>query len=131
MKWRRAASGPRTVQQVRIMLKTFREKMKPIWVHLIDARTLDTYRQRRLKDKGNHGGPISPHTVRKELRHIHAAPGSGEKRWNYLREVPDLPKVAADEAEKVSRYRRALLDDAGSLPRRQQARSRPSRVFAR
>ena len=96
------ASGkrPRTVEQVRLMLKKFREKIKPTWVHLIDAKTLDTYRRKRLKDKGHHGGPISPHTVRKELRHIHAALGVA-KRWNYLREVPDLPKVAADETEKV------------------------------
>ena len=108
------ASGkrPRTVEQVRIILKKFREKIKPTWVHLIDAKTLDTYRRKRLKDKGQHGGPISPHTVKKELRHIHAALGVA-KRWNYLRELPDLPKVAADEAEKVhvtEEHFLALLD---------------------
>lgn len=96
------ASGkrPGTIKQVRITMKTFRETVKPTWVYLIDARTLDTYRRMRLKDKGSRGGPLSPHTVKKELRHIHAALGVA-KRWNFLREVPDLPKVAADEAEKV------------------------------
>ncbi len=96
------ASGkrPGTVKQVRITLKTFRETVKPTWVYLVDAKTLDAYRRKRLKDKGSRGGPLSPHTVKKELRHIHAALGVA-KRWNYLREVPDLPKVAADEVEKV------------------------------
>lgn len=108
------ASGkrPRTIEQVRLMLNRFRERIQPTWVHLVDAKTLDTYRQMRLKDRGQHGGPISPHTVRKELRHIHAALGVA-KRWNYLRDVPDLPKIAADVAEKVhitEEHFLALLD---------------------
>jgi integrase len=108
------ASGkrPRTVKQVRLMLKRFREKIQPTWVYLVDSKTLDMYRQIRLKDKGHHGGPISPHTVRKELRHIHAALAVA-RRWSYLRDVPDMPKIAFDEPEKVhvtEEHFLALLD---------------------
>ena len=94
------ASGkrPRTVDLIETVLETFTNKVKPTWVYLIDAKTLDTFRQRRLRDKGIRGA-ISPETVKKELRTIHAALVVA-KRWGYLREVPALPRVAVDKIEK-------------------------------
>ncbi|MGI6417412.1 MAG: tyrosine-type recombinase/integrase [Thermoguttaceae bacterium] len=94
------ASGkrPATVDIIDRALARFTEKLRPTWVHLIDARALDTFRQLRLKDKGDKG-PISPHTVLKDLRHLHAALGVA-KRWGYLREVPDMPRIATDSREK-------------------------------
>ena len=94
------ASGkrPGTVALTELILTTFTKKAKPTWVYLIDAKTLDAFRRERMKDKGPKG-TISPETVKKELRHLHAALGVA-KRWKYLREVPDLPRIATDETEK-------------------------------
>lgn len=89
---------PATVDLVRTILHTFTETIKPKWVHLIDAQALDQYRKARLKHKGLRGN-LSPFTVRKELRHLHAALGVA-KRWRYLGEIPPLPRVAVDEREK-------------------------------
>ncbi len=110
---------PGTVELVRIVLNTFTRTAKPTWVHLIDGRTLDRYRRERLKAKGVRG-PISPETVKKELRHLRAALNVA-RRWKYLREVPALPKVTVDQREKphVSEaHFQAMLDscDAATLP---------------
>ncbi|MHC4181410.1 MAG: hypothetical protein ACYSWU_28255, partial [Planctomycetota bacterium] len=90
---------PSTIELIRIVLNTFGEKVKPTWVHLIDAKALDTFRRRRLKDRGQKGQAISPETVKKELRHLRAALNVA-KRWKYLKDVPPLPKVISDQREK-------------------------------
>jgi len=92
-------SRPGTVSLVKLVLDKFTEAVSPTWVHLIDAKTLDAYRRKRLKDKGVHGSKLSPETVRKELRHLRAALGMAV-RWKYLREVPALPRVKSDQREK-------------------------------
>ncbi len=89
---------PATADIIKRTLDRFTEKLKPTWVHLIDAKALDTFRRLRLKDKGKKG-PISPDTVKKDLRHLHAALGVA-RRWGYLREVPDIPRIATDDREK-------------------------------
>lgn len=89
---------PSTVALVRTILNTFTEAVKPMWVHSIDARALAQYRRARLKAKGMRGN-LSPFTVKKELRHLRAALGVA-KRWQYIREVPPLPRVACDQREK-------------------------------
>ena len=92
-------SRPGTVSLVKLVLGKFTEAVSPTWVHLIDAKTLDAYRCKRLQDPGVHGGKLSPETVRKELRHLHAVLGMAV-RWKYLREVPPLPRVKGDQHEK-------------------------------
>lgn len=89
---------PATVQLARIVLSTFAAKVKPRWVSEIDAETLDDFRAKRLQDEGPKG-KVSAETVKKELRHLRAALAVAE-RWRYLREVPSLPRVVADQVEK-------------------------------
>jgi len=116
------ASGkrPGTCGLIRTVLNHFTRTANPTWVYLIDSRTLDQYRRKRLKARGQHGQTLSPDTVKKELRHLHAALGVA-KRWKYLREVPSLPKVATDKREKVhveESHFLAMLDavDVATLP---------------
>ncbi len=96
---RSSGKRPATADIVQRTLDRFTEKLKPTWIHLIDAKALDTFRRLRLKDKGKKG-PISPNTVKKDLRHLHAALGVA-KRWGYLREVPSIPRIATDDREKA------------------------------
>ena len=109
------ASGkrPATVDIIQRTLDRFTEKLKPTWVHLINAKALDKFRQLRLKDKGCKG-PIRPDTVRKDLRHLHAALGIA-KRWGYLREVPAMPRIATDSREKPHVTEEDFLSIMGAL----------------
>jgi integrase len=82
---------------------------------------VDQYAAKRLKMPGKkQGDTLSPDTVRKELRHIGAALSTA-KAWNYLREVPKLPRVQGPEKDK--RFMReehfnALMDacDQAAMP---------------
>ena len=119
---RSSGKRPATADIIERALNRFTEKLKPTWVYLVDAKALDTFRRLRLKDKGKKGGPISPNTVKKDLRHLHAALGVA-KRWGYLREVPSIPRIATDDREKPHVTEEHFLAIMGSVDTAQ----RPSR----
>jgi len=93
-----SGNRPDTIEVARRCLGTFTAKIKPKWVARIDGRTLEQFRTKRLRDR-TVKGPISPETVKKELRHLRAALRVA-KTWNYLKDVPSLPKVLSDQREK-------------------------------
>lgn len=116
------ASGkrPATIALCRAILDKFTEIISPEWVSLIDEAALDTYRSERLRQDSQKGGKVTAATCKKELRHIHAALGVA-KRWRYIAEVPELPRIASDEPEKAhisEEQFKALMEaaDAATLP---------------
>ena len=96
------ASGkrPKTIKEIRAALNLFTKLCKPEWVYLVDARTLDTFRRKRLQMIGVHKQKVSGETVKKELRHVRAALNIA-KRWKYIADVPSMPVVRCDKREKA------------------------------
>ena len=110
---------PSSVDLMRTVFKTFTKAVKPMWVSLIDAKTLDRFCRIRLKARGMRG-TLSPATVNKELRQIGAALNMAKRR-SYIKEVPALPKVTANQREKphvLEEHCLAMLDhcDVTNLP---------------
>jgi len=83
----------------RRILRRFGDLMKPRWVYLIDRRTLDEYVAKRLAMTTRTGDPISPETIKKELRYLRAALNVAVE-WRYLASVPKLPRVLGHTTDK-------------------------------
>lgn len=105
----------------RQILATFTAVCKPKLVYLVDRHLLDQYVAKRLKTPGKkRGDTLSPETVRKELRHIRAALSTA-KEWNYLREVPRMPRVKGFRKDKrfmTEEHFNAVMDacDQATMP---------------
>jgi len=80
-------------------LNRFGELARPNRVCEIDAKLLDEYVHARLAGRGRNGDPISPETVKKDLRTIRAALYVA-KEWHYIRDVPRMPNPKGHASEK-------------------------------
>jgi integrase len=82
----KAPSSQRLISEA---LDKFEEIIHPARLTGIRTQTIDAYRAKRRTQKGMKGAAVSPATVNKELRLLHAVLATA-KKWGYLKEVPHV-----------------------------------------
>jgi integrase len=83
-----AGQAPRTRALTREALDHFERLVRPTKTYFVTTRHIDHYVAKRRQEPGRHVGDlVSPATVNKELRHLHAVLRVGQE-WGYLPAVP-------------------------------------------
>jgi integrase len=115
---------PRSREQVLLALRRFETVMSPTYVSTIKTTTIDSYVEKRSKDKGVLGAEkVSPATINKELRHLKALLRIGVE-WKYLPEMPRFRMVKEPKTLKpyVTPEHFALIYQAGDQAARPDGR---------
>ena len=90
----------KSIAAVRVSLNVFEKLARPKTVLGIDRVMLEMFTTARLQMRGQKkGSTLSPHTVRLDLRNIHAVL-SYAHQLGYLPAIPSTPKVEAEKEDK-------------------------------